>query len=116
MVNNKLVLFTSKQKVCHCFFLFSGAKVLLFYYYAKQSTKILRKTRINILFSIFFQKYLVISKKSSTFAVAFVNKGEYGGYSSVGRASDCGSECRGFEPHYPPKKERDTFWYIALFL
>ena len=40
----------------------------------------------------------------------------YGGYSSVGRASDCGSECRGFEPHYPPKKERDTFGYIALFL
>ena len=28
----------------------------------------------------------------------------HGGYSSVGRASDCGSECRGFEPHYPPKK------------
>ena len=57
-----------------------------------------------------------MSKKSSTFAVAFGNKGEHGGYSSVGRASDCGSECRGFEPHYPPKKERDTFGYIALFL
>ena len=27
----------------------------------------------------------------------------YGGLSSVGRASDCGSECRGFEPHIPPK-------------
>ena len=26
----------------------------------------------------------------------------YGGLSSVGRASDCGSECRGFEPHIPP--------------
>ncbi len=25
-----------------------------------------------------------------------------GGYSSVGRASDCGSECRGFEPRYSP--------------
>ena len=48
---------------------------------------------------IFFQKYLVMSKKSSTFAVAFGNKGIYGGYSSAGRASDCGSECRGFEPH-----------------
>ena len=23
----------------------------------------------------------------------------HGGYSSAGRASDCGSECRGFEPH-----------------
>ena len=57
-----------------------------------------------------------MSKKSSTFAFAFGNKGIYGGYSSVGRASDCGSECRGFEPHYPPKKERDTFWYVALLL
>ena len=27
----------------------------------------------------------------------------YGGLSSVGRASDCGSECRGFEPHIPPQ-------------
>ena len=26
----------------------------------------------------------------------------YGGYSSVGRALDCGSSCRGFESHYPP--------------
>ncbi len=26
----------------------------------------------------------------------------YGGYSSAGRAPDCGSGCRGFEPHYPP--------------
>jgi hypothetical protein len=26
----------------------------------------------------------------------------YGGHSSVGRASDCGSECRGFDPHWPP--------------
>ena len=28
---------------------------------------------------------------------------QYGGHSSVGRASDCGSECRGFEPHSPPQ-------------
>ena len=64
---------------------------------------------------IFFQKYLVMSKKSSTFALAFVEEwifqlvkwlkllelaySKYGGYSSAGRASDCGSECRGFEPH-----------------
>ena len=26
----------------------------------------------------------------------------YGGISSVGRAPDCGSGCRGFEPHIPP--------------
>ena len=36
------------------------------------------------------------SKKSITFAVP------NGGCSSAGRASDCGSECRGFEPHHPP--------------
>ncbi len=28
----------------------------------------------------------------------------YGGCSSVGRASDCGSAGRGFEPHHPPVK------------
>ena len=27
----------------------------------------------------------------------------HGGCSSAGRASDCGSECRGFEPHHPPR-------------
>ena len=26
----------------------------------------------------------------------------YGGYSSVGRAPDCGSGCRGFESHLSP--------------
>ena len=31
-------------------------------------------------------------------------------------ASDCGSEGRGFESHYPPhKKETDTEWYPFLF-
>ena len=29
----------------------------------------------------------------------------YGGYSSVGRAPDCGSGCRGFESLYPPHLE-----------
>lgn len=30
----------------------------------------------------------------------------YGGRSSVGRALDCGSRCRGFESHRPPQKRR----------
>ena len=31
-------------------------------------------------------------------------------------ASDCGSEGRGIESHYPPhKKETDTIWYPLLF-
>ncbi len=35
---------------------------------------------------------------------------QHGASSSVGRASDCGSECRGFEPHLAPfKKERTIF-------
>ncbi len=29
-----------------------------------------------------------------------------GGCSSVGRASDCGSEGRGFEPHHSPQKNK----------
>ena len=38
----------------------------------------------------------------------------YGGLSSVGRASDCGSECRGFEPHSPPPDIlRDVFFLGA---
>ena len=59
-----------------------------------------------------------MSKKNSTFALAFGNKGVYGGYSSVGRASDCGSECRGFEPHYPPQKQKERskplFFYLII--
>ena len=47
------------------------------------------------------QKNLVMSKKSCTFAPAFEKK-LHGGLSSVGRASDCGSECQGFEPLIPP--------------
>ena len=36
----------------------------------------------------------------------------HGGHSSVGRASDCGSECRGFEPHSPPPDIlRDVFFF-----
>ena len=56
-----------------------------------------------------------MSKKSSTFAPAF-EKEQYGGLSSVGRASDCGSECRGFEPHIPPQKQRKCLLVSPLFL
>ena len=31
---------------------------------------------------------------------------QYGGCSSVGRAPDCGSGCRGFESHLPPHRNR----------
>ena len=41
-----------------------------------------------------------------TFAVRFVEPDRlHGGCSSAGRASDCGSECRGFESHHPPYNE-----------
>ena len=31
---------------------------------------------------------------------------KYGGYSSIGRAPDCGSGRCGFESHYPPQKRK----------
>ena len=31
-------------------------------------------------------------------------------------ASDCGSEGRGFESHYPPQKNRDTLLGVSFFL
>ena len=41
-------------------------------------------------------------KNYRTFAVP----SEYGAISSVGRAPDCGSGCRGFEPHIAPPSKR----------
>ena len=41
---------------------------------------------------------------SSPFRRAIFLRNQYGGCSSVGRASDCGSECRGFESRLPPHK------------
>ena len=48
----------------------------------------------------------VFQKKAVPLHPLLKNQSEHGGLSSVGRASDCGSECRGFEPHIPPEKER----------
>ena len=31
------------------------------------------------------------------------------------RASDCGSECRGFESHLPPQKRRSSIKELLLF-
>ena len=45
-------------------------------------------------------RFCEMTKKSYIVNRQIVNV--YGGHSSVGRASDCGSECRGFEPHIPP--------------
>ena len=42
-----------------------------------------------------------MSKKSSTFAPAF-EKEQYGGLSSVGRASDNNTKSKGIEPLIPP--------------
>lgn len=38
-----------------------------------------------------------------------------GGISSVGRASDCGSEGRGFDPHIPPQKFKFLIDICNLF-
>jgi len=36
----------------------------------------------------------------------------YGGCSSVGRALDCGSSCRGFESHQPPHADLCLFFKV----
>ena len=57
-----------------------------------------------------FQKKAVplhpLLEKCPIFNLQFAMRTQFahGGHSSVGRASDCGSECRGFEPHSPPQK------------
>ena len=51
-----------------------------------------KNIRINAFFAKLLHKNLHNSKICSTFAPAFE---QHGGLSSVGRASDCGSECRG---------------------
>ena len=40
----------------------------------------------------------------------------YGGCSSVGRASDCGSEGRGFEPHHSPHYKEYMLYFLWAFL
>ena len=40
---------------------------------------------------------------------------EYGAISSVGRAPDCGSGCRGFEPHIAPQRQRPPRREVFLY-
>ena len=44
------------------------------------------------------------------------SKIEHGAISSVGRAPDCGSGCRGFEPHIAPQKIPRTASRLVLIL
>ena len=42
---------------------------------------------------------------------------QHGGCSSAGRASDCGSECRGFKPRHSPHNSssfQESYGFIAL--
>ena len=41
---------------------------------------------------------------------------KYGGYSSIGRAPDCGSGRCGFESHYPPHKKKTDYSVCLLFI
>jgi hypothetical protein len=43
-----------------------------------------------------------------------VKTSRFGGRSSAGRASDCGSECRGFKSHRPPQNSLN-FWTCPQF-
>ena len=45
-----------------------------------------------------------MSAVRTNFRCTIFLRNQYGGCSSVGRASDCGSECRGFESRLPPHK------------
>lgn len=44
----------------------------------------------------------------------FSDSTPHGGYSSAGRASDCGSEGRAFEPRYPPHQPRVRPGFVVL--
>ena len=56
-----------------------------------------------------FASALAVSKLFLTFAF------QHGAISSVGRAPDCGSGCRGFEPHIAPQLIRAAF-FAAFFV
>ena len=50
-------------------------------------------------FFVFFYENIWSYQKKAVPLHSLSMRRQYGGYSSAGRASDCGSECRGFEPH-----------------
>ena len=49
---------------------------------------------------------LAVNKKIPIFAI------QHGAISSVGRAPDCGSGCRGFEPHIAPQDGRNAVFFV----
>ena len=53
---------------------------------------------------------LAVNKKIPIFAV------QHGAISSVGRAPDCGSGCRGFEPHIAPQLKREDDRQVFVIL
>ena len=55
----------------------------------------------------------------STFAIAFEKQADMVTIVQLVRASDCGSECRGFESHLVTLRERDAlrkFFIIYMFM
>ena len=46
-----------------------------------------------------------VSKKNTTFALLLKTEAHMVAVVQLVRASDCGSECRGFEPHRPPAQK-----------
>ena len=64
------------------------------------------------------RKRLVISEKSRTFALAFKEATNMVPVVQLVRASDCGSECRGFESHRAPKIKacRSNTYKLFYFL
>ena len=60
--------------------------------------------------------YLVNSNNLRTFALAFKEATNMVPVVQLVRASDCGSECRGFESHRAPCQSVDNQTITALFL
>ena len=52
--------------------------------------------------------YLEDQNKIHTFATLLRNQSDMVGVVQLVRASDCGSECRGFESHQPPQDSRNN--------
>ena len=51
-----------------------------------------------------FSKNLQYQKKNTTFALLLKTEAHMVAVVQLVRASDCGSECRGFESHRPPQE------------
>lgn len=86
----KLMWYKKKQ-----FKFYMGKTYHIFLFVLKERVVSIYKLLLNIDFYCIFLNFFV-----------FLYSFYHGGRSSVGRASDCGSECRGFKPRRSPTRNR----------